>query len=129
MSSDKENNRNESASEHLTEHVLSLVSPHVAEYDRSYEKKRQEAELERLHEEITALRSSRLEKEKWRKFFSWTLLVIFSLECTSGNAAFYLIATGVIHVSEWVASVFFVTVFGQVSYLLRVVAKYFFDTR
>lgn len=57
----------------------------------------------------------------------WFLLRMFALESAAALGIIVLYGAGLLHFPQWVATVFFAAVFGQVAGMVYWVVRYFFD--
>jgi hypothetical protein len=61
-----------------------------------------------------------------RLAYAWVLLLALVMEIACSLAIVFLLGLGAIHLSQWVADVFFVSVFGQVVGLVHVVLTHLY---
>lgn len=104
----------------LTETVRALVD------GGDTDKARETVEISSKIQELTHSASREKQRHRWRNAFAGVLVTVFALECLSANAAFFVIVGYRIPVPQWVGSVFFISVFGQIAYLTRLAVTYFF---
>ena len=63
-----------------------------------------------------------------RAWYAWTLLGALAVEVVASLLALFLLGFGRMHLSRWVADVFFVAVFAQIVGLVHVILTHLFPT-
>ena len=111
----------------LTERVESLGVPVTSEEVDTYGRYREiEDRSFRLRTVVSAWESQQTEERHLRRSYGTAILIALCVQTLLVDVVFILIGVGKIAISQWVANIFIVSVFGQIVGLAVVVVRHLF---